>query len=1062
MQKIQVNINFKNEIIVQENNIPSTQKKEVEKRLQFYELYEKTSTGKKLIEKAYITKYSDKILYHTKDDIKEYPKSKLNEFLLYLYNHIQKTYLNIGKKLGDKEDIIKKSKSSLLYFNIKIMGIQIPVIFYLINIFGFKKTLNILKVNYIVEDSTIINKKLLINPNTISVKFKDKTIYFDVFSLKNKYILNGLLFKKNQIKEIEFKEDDNTLLDDLLNVLYGAKKTQDLKDSRYKIIDPTSMEILAEEGFPTDIETIYSNVMPSLILDRKAKANLDITNFRSRMGETILHLLYNQIQQAMSSFEKRKDMSNNKIEIDRNFIISNLMSAGLLNYSKGMNPLEELLLSNKISKTGIGNTTKQQVTLEKRMLNQSYFGIISPTATNEYSGIGSNQTLALGVKYKDDIAGIFEPKKFDNTSNSFENLSIAEALNPLVEYNDTTRGIMGNQQTGQFVELPKPDEPLVQTGMEAIVPHLVSSRFIKKAKKDGKIINIIPNKFIEIQYNNGEKEQISIQMIKARTKRGIFVPSEFIIQCSIGQKVKYNQILASTSSLSSGKLAIGKNIVVAECSYNGLNYEDGWVVTNDIIKKYDTKILTKLILRIPPNAKFKNFNIEKIFGNGDNTETTDTKVGDLLLELITDNYDIHNEFDEDNEEDVFTGLVQKDKSIKYYSPGGKIKDVVIKINNKDKVPQELLKWHKKLCEPIENKLKSCKIFDDPNKQIECLGHIENLETLDIGGHKLNNVEFDGAIIECYILTDNPVRHGSKFILGNSGGKGTIQHIIPKGKEPIALDSGLQVEFIGTPLSIIGRKSPNIIMNLYLGKIGYFMNKKIKEFADNGKFANIKKILFEVFDHLDKTKDKMILKQLEEFFTKDSKTIINFIKQSDPFNRPAFPIIMPPFKNKINMLDIENAAKVIDIKLNERLLLKEFGITTEREVVVGILNVPMLEHFPKAMSSARGSIKTRKQFVSGQGMSGTKEGLGAIKVGLYDMFSLLSKNGGEGQSINHLIKELHSIKSDSVTEKRNYQNSLLYKQQLPNMDIKQEINPEDTKTKNWIEFLFIGAGLQPKF
>ncbi len=1030
-------IDFNNEIL-----------RDGEKRIQFYEAY---GPNKELKEFAYITKSTDDIIYYDNGDYHTYPKSKLNEFLVNIYNKYS------IKKF--KTDILKKSKSTLPNFSIKISGMMIPVIMYNILLKGWKETFTFLGIKYSVDTKKINTP----SGDNYTIRFKDK-VYVNIFptSLKEIYLVNGLFQKKNQIKEIEFDENSTKLFDNIYLEDIGAYKLESLKLSQYKIIDSTSAKLLEDLGYQPDIFQIYSKVMPNMLMDRTKKANLDISNFRLRMSEVVSHFMYNQIQQSVSYFKKRSaGNSNLKIEIDKNFIIANLQSAGIMQYTKSMNPLEELLISTKVSKTGMGNTTKQQVTLERRDLNHSYFGTISPTTTNEYSGIGSNQTLTLGSKIKDKFGNI-ETKSFSNGTNPFENISISEALNPFMEYNDTTRAIMGNQQTSQFVELQKPDEPLVQTGFEAIVPHLMSSRFVKKAKADGKVIKVTPTS-IQVKYNDGKTENIDISMLKTRTKRGIYVPSEYIPAVAEGQKLIQGQVLATTSSLQSGKMAMGKNLVVAELPYFGMNYEDGWVVSEKIKEKFKSNILTKITVRIPINCKITDFNIDSFSNN----KSLDTKTGDLLVEYQKENYrvdlDVGDDSGSDADDDTMTGLIQKGKTIKYFSPGGTIKDIVVKINSKVGLPKEVVQLHKILSTPLQEKLDSCqKNNKDINAQVQCLGHIENLDMLTIGGHKLNNVEFEGAIIELYILTDNPVRNGSKFVLSNSGGKGTVQYVIPKDKIPTAMETGLEIDFIGTPLSIIGRKSPNIIYNMYLGKVMYFLNKKVQEMASNGKFANIKKLVFDVYSCIDNTKDHMILKDLETFFTKEQRTIIKLILASDPLNRPIFPAIMPPFKNKLEIKDIERAAKVLDIPLNEKVYIKEHDQITEHEVVVGILPIYMLEHFPKGMSSVRGSINVKDQFLSGQGVSGSEEGKGAIKVGLYDMYSLLSKNSGGDKQIGNLLKELHSLKSDAKTSKRKYINSLIYKNELPSVNLDEEVTNINTPTKNWIEALFYGCGLQPDF
>jgi hypothetical protein len=210
--------------------------------------------------------------------------------------------------------------------------------------------------------------------------------------------------------------------------------------------------------------------------------------------------------------------------------------------------------------------------------------------------------------------------------------------------------------------------------------------------------------------------------------------------------------------------------------------------------------------------------------------------------------------------------------------------------------------------------------------------MENSEALTIGGHKVNGVEVDGAIIEIYIEKANPVINGSKFTLASSGGKGTVQYIIPKGQEPIGAESGLKIEFIGTSLSIISRKNPSILLSLYLGKVIYFLNQACKELAKQNKIVPMKRLVLSVFEHIDQTKDKILCQQINTFFDKPQQEILNIVNGSDSLNNPAFPAKMPIFKNKINMENIEQAAKTLDIPLNEKVIVTENnGIQTYKTV-----------------------------------------------------------------------------------------------------------------------------------
>jgi hypothetical protein len=117
-------------------------------------------------------------------------------------------------------------------------------------------------------------------------------------------------------------------------------------------------------------------------------------------------------------------------------------------------------------------------------------------------------------------------------------------------------------------------------------------------------------------------------------------------------------------------------------------------------------------------------------------------------------------------------------------------------------------------------------------------------------------------------------------------------------------------------------------------------------------------------------------------------------------------------------------------------------------------VVYLEHFPKAMSGARGSLSVGRQFTTGQGRSGTKEGAGAIKLGLYDLFAMAYKEPGL------LIKEIHGLHSDNKSAKSKFMREVMKSGgKMPDVrDIK--IDSNEAKTKKLVETFFYGAMLEP--
>ena len=245
--------------------------------------------------------------------------------------------------------------------------------------------------------------------------------------------------------------------------------------------------------------------------------------------------------------------------------------------------------------------------------------------------------------------------------------------------------------------------------------------------------------------------------------------------------------------------------------------------------------------------------------------------------------------------------------------------------------------------------------------------------------------------------------------------------------------------------------------MYLGKCMFFINELMKGMLKDkpDDIARIASFVLGCYALIDKTTDNSITKEIESFFKQDKVRIQKAINQSNSLSKPLFAGIVPPFMNSINMRDIVRLSKHIGIPLKEKVMIPENGPNssiTMKKVPVGILNVFLLEHFPHTQGSVRGSMYVKSSIVTGQGSSGSKDRKGATKAGLYDLYSILTKRP------YYLIKELHSLKSDAKMAKHQYNKQIFDGIGSPSIaDIK--LTKDDTTTKNYIEALFLGAGLK---
>ena len=73
----------------------------------------------------------------------------------------------------------------------------------------------------------------------------------------------------------------------------------------------------------------------------------------------------------------------------------------------------------------------------------------------------------------------------------------------------------------QTTPIKNGEVPIVCTGAEFIVPQLASNRFVNTAKLDGVVLDVKPNEYLKVQYDNNNIEYIDIE-IKNKISKIIF------------------------------------------------------------------------------------------------------------------------------------------------------------------------------------------------------------------------------------------------------------------------------------------------------------------------------------------------------------------------------------------------------------------------------------------------------------------------------------------------------------------------------------------------------------
>jgi len=158
-------------------------------------------------------------------------------------------------------------------------------------------------------------------------------------------------------------------------------------------------------------------------------------------------------------------------------------------------------------------------------------------------------------------------------------VSISTALIPFLEHDDANRALMGSNMQRQAVPLLRPQAPVVGTGMEARVAR--DSGQVVLAEEAGLVIESTGHEIKVLGDETGQIIEYPLTKF-VRSNQGTCINQRPIV--NKGDIVEIGQPMADSSSTDRGDLALGQNILVAFMSWEGYNYEDAIILSQDMVK----------------------------------------------------------------------------------------------------------------------------------------------------------------------------------------------------------------------------------------------------------------------------------------------------------------------------------------------------------------------------------------------------------------------------------------------------------------------------------------------
>lgn len=508
-------------------------------------------------------------------------------------------------------------------------------------------------------------------------------------------------------------------------------------------------------------------------------------------------------------------------------------SSQLSQFMDQTNPIAELTHKRKLSALGPGGLNRDRATFEVRDVHHSHYGRMCPIETPEGQNIGLISSLATFAKVNE-FGFIMAPyRKVDKATGivtdhvdyltadeedryvvaqanepldeegHFVNarvgcrhkelitempreaidymdvspkqlVSVATALIPFLENDDTNRALMGSNMQRQAVPLLKTEPAIVATGIEEAIAR--DSGVMVRAKEAGIAVGVSSD-LIKIREDSGFITEYPLKKFQ-RSNQGTCLNQRPII--STGDRVAKGDVIADGPSTWGGELALGKNILVGFMEWEGYNYEDAILISEKLVQ----------------DDVFTSIHIEE-----HETEARDTKLGEeeITRDIPNVGDDALKDLDEDGIVRIGAEVGSNDILVGKVTPKGET----------ELTPEE------RLLRAIFGE-KSREVRDTSLRVPHGEGGIvvdvkiftrENKDELSPGVNKL---------VRVYIAQKRKIQVGDKMA-GRHGNKGVISRVLPQSDMPF-LPDGTPLQILLNPLGVPSRMNIGQVLEVHLGYV----------------------------------------------------------------------------------------------------------------------------------------------------------------------------------------------------------------------------------------------------
>ena len=367
-------------------------------------------------------------------------------------------------------------------------------------------------------------------------------------------------------------------------------------------------------------------------------------------------------------------------------------------------------------------------------------------------------------------------------------VSVVTACIPFLENDDANRALMGSNMQCQAVPLLTTDSPIVGTGIEHKIAKDSGSAVL--TKEDGVVEKVAADQIV-IKGDSGIRH--THKLIKfARSNQSCCINYRPIVK--EGERVKRNDIIADGPAMDNGELALGKNILIGFMTWEGYNYEDAVLISEELVKNdvftsihveeyeceaRDTKLGPEEITRDIPNVSedtLKDLDEQGIIRIG-----AEVHAGDILVGKVTPKGE--------------TELTAEERLLRaiFGEKAREVRDTSLRVPHGEQG-----------------------IIIDVKKFTR-----ENGDELSPGVNE---------VVRCVIAQKRKISVGDKMA-GRHGNKGVVSRVLPQEDMPF-LEDGTPLQIVLNPLGVPSRMNIGQVLEMHLGYAYRCLSLKTREQLEN--------------------------------------------------------------------------------------------------------------------------------------------------------------------------------------------------------------------------------------